>query len=162
MNARIVTPVVAVAFSALLALAGPVHADGWPTPPPLPANHPVPGWAYELTYETDSGKVISVVAYDPAGPPFYGARDGRTASVANPGQAIMDVSKHPQLTGIMGDVDAYFVDAGSGDVKRRSGYSGPSSATPGASSALPLEYLPPLLLGIAVGAALLTRVRLKR
>jgi hypothetical protein len=122
----------------------------------------VPGWVYELTYDVDTGKVVSVIAYDGSGAPFHSAAEGRTASVANPGQAIVDVSKHPDLAGIMADVDAYYVDEGRGDVKRKPGYSGSSGATPNESSGMPLGYVPPLLLGIAAATALVTRLRWKR
>ncbi len=162
MSARILMPLVAaVVLSAVTAGAVSALADGWPTTPPLPSKHPVPGWTYELTYDVNTGKVLSVVAYDASGPPFYGAVGGRTASVAGPDQAIMDVSKHLELAGIMADVDGYYVDVGHADVKRRPGYSGPSGATPSGSSGLEWRYLPPLLLGLAAGTAFLTRKRWK-
>ncbi len=163
MSARILMPLVAaVVLSAVTAGAVSALADGWPTTPPLPSKHPVPGWTYELTYDVNTGKVLSVVAYDASGPPFYGAAGGRTASVAGPGEAIMDVSKHPELAGIMADVDAYYVDVGHGNVNRKAGYSGPAGTTSRGNGALRAEFLPPLLLGLAAGTAFVTRKRWKR
>ncbi len=104
---------------ALAILPVTAHADPAPTQPPLPAGHPVAGWVYELTYEVDTGKVISLVAYDENGPPFYGERRGRTATVVEPGQVVIDISADPRLPGVMSDVDAYHIDIQTGQVKEK-------------------------------------------
>ena len=74
-------------------------------------DHPCSDLAYEVVYEEEGGRIISLSWYDPCGPPWYDCAASRpvTAGLA-PGQGWVNLVDHPLVASVVAYPPAFRID----------------------------------------------------